>query len=91
MVEYTKTIEIAMNSLHPLDRERTERLISQLQEHSELAKEAAFFRASDRIRVLPISIELSLLFEIQNNAIKLLDVTTPRRYENQNSQQITTL
>ena len=91
MIEYTRTIEIAINSLHPLDRERTEKLISQLREYPELARKAEFFRASDQIRVLPISTELKLLFEAQNDTIKLLDVTTPRRYEDTRNQQVTAL
>ena len=79
MIRYTKTAEIAISSLHPLDKERTENLILRLEQYPTLVESAALLQSSRHIRILPISTELVLLVDTQNGIVTIHDVTTPRR------------
>ena len=90
MIKYTKAAEIAMNSLHPLDKERTESLISRLEKNPKLAENATFLTSSRQTRILPISTELVLLIERQGETITIQDVTTSRRLESVDSQATAT-
>ncbi len=80
MIKYTKTSEIAISALHPLDKERVENLVLRLQKRPKLAEDADLYQSSRQTRVLPISTELVLLIELQGGLIYIQDVTTPRRF-----------